>query len=389
MSKNNQKTSRFSSPSHLLPWALLLLFGAAAGYLGAMLVDRMGLTGGGIAAMVLGLAAGFFVQLVLHEGGHLAAGLAAGYGFVSFRVGSWMVIRRAGRLRLVRYRLSGTGGQCLLSPPPWREKGFPVFAYNLGGPLANLLVSALCLGGGWLCREGSPFFAAVLVGIAVMGLYLGLTNGIPMKIGGMPNDGYNALCLRNDLAAQRAIWAQLAINAAQMEGRRLGEIPEDWFALPGGAGPDDPLKGAVWVYRYSRLVDQGRYQEAGALREQLLAESGRLAAVHRYALEADEGLFDLLEGRTEQGLKRLNSSEIQAFCRQMKGNPGIVLVQYGAALAAGKTREAGRLRAQLEKDLEAWPYAGDAAATRELLAWAEKKLCKSVTESDEKICHTE
>ena len=116
MSKNNQKTSRFPSPSHLLPWALLLLFGAAAGYLGAMLVDRMGLTGGGIAAMVLGLAAGFFVQLVLHEGGHLAAGLAAGYGFVSFRVGSWMVIRRAGRLRLVRYRLSGTGGQCLLSP---------------------------------------------------------------------------------------------------------------------------------------------------------------------------------------------------------------------------------------------------------------------------------
>ena len=95
----------------------------------------------------------------------------------------------------------------------------------------------------------------------------------------------------------------------------------------------------MWVYRYSRLVDQGRYQEAGALREQLLAESGRLAAVHRYALEADEGLFDLLEGRTEQGLKRLNNPEIQAFCRQMKGNPGIVLVQYGAALAAGKTRE--------------------------------------------------
>ena len=145
----------------------------------------------------------------------------------------------------------------------------------------------------------------------------------------------------------------------------------------------------MWVYRYSRLVDQGRYQEAGALREQLLAESGRLAAVHRYALEADEGLFDLLEGRTEQGLKRLNNPEIQAFCRQMKGNPGIVLVQYGAALAAGKTREAGRLRAQLEKDLEAWPYAGDAAATRELLVWAEEKLCKSVTESDEKICHTE
>ena len=313
--------------------------------------------------MVLGLAAGFFVQLVLHEGGHLAAGLAAGYGFVSFRVGSWMVIRRAGRLRLVRYRLSGTGGQCLLSPPSGgrKDSGLCLQPGRTAGQPAGL---GSVPGRGMALPGAQSFLRRRPGGDCGHGPVPGPDQRHPHEDRRNANDGYNALCLRNDLAAQRAIWAQLAINAAQMEGRRLGEIPEDWFALPGGAGPDDPLKGAVWVYRYSRLVDQGRYQEAGTLREQLLAESGRLAAVHRYALEADEGLFDLLEGRTEQGLKRLNSPEIQAFCRQMKGNPGIVLVQYGAALAAGKTREAGRLRAQLEKDLEAWPYAGDAAATR-------------------------
>ena len=372
------------SPAALLTGALVLLLGASAGYLGAMLADGMGLSGS-VWFLLGGIILGLWVQILLHEGGHLVCGLAAGYGFVSFRVGSLMLMRRAGRLRLVRYRLPGTGGQCLLSPPPWREDGFPAMLYNLGGPAANLLASALCGAAAWLCRQAAPAAAAVRVGVAMMGLYLGLANGIPLKIGGMPNDGYNALCLRGDLAARRAIWAQRAINPAPMEGTPLRGLPAVWFALPGDAAPDDPLKGAVWVFRYSRLVDQGRYAEAAALRDELLKQGGRLAAVHRYALQADRAFFQLLEGETAPALEALDSRELKAFCRQMKGSPGIVLVQWAAASAAGKTGEAARLRAQLDKALAAWPYAGDAAATRELLALAEEKLCKSVTDPERKI----
>lgn len=360
--------------SKLLTWALILLLGMAAGYLGAALASRTGMAAGALLFLLIGLLAGFLIQIILHEGGHLVCGLATGYGFVSFRVGSLMLIRRDGRFQWCRYRLSGTGGQCLLSPPPWREEGFPAFAYNLGGPLANLVSVLLCGALVGLCRRSSPALACIWIGVGLAGLYLGLVNGIPLKISGMPNDGYNALHLGKDPVSRRAIWAQLAINAAQMEGKRLRDIPGDWFVLPGDAGPDDPLKGSVWVFRYSRLLDQGRYEEAAALRDELLKKGDKLAAVHQYALQTDRGFFDLLEGRTEQGLNILESPGIKAFCRQMKGNPGIVLVQYGAARAAGKTREADRLRAQLEKALEAWPYPGDAAATRDLLARAEERL---------------
>lgn len=370
MKKKNKKKIL----SKLLTWGLILLLGMAAGYLGASLADEIGAAADALPFLILGLLAGFFIQIILHEGGHLVFGLATGYGFVSFRVGSLMLIRRDGRFQWCRYRLAGTGGQCLLSPPPWREEGFPVFAYNLGGPLANFLSVALCGVLVGLCRRSSPALACIWIGIGLAGLYLGLVNGIPLKISGMPNDGYNALHLGKDTVSRRAFWAQLAINAAQMEGRRLRDIPGDWFVLPGDAGPDDPLKGSVWVYRYSRLVDQGRYEEAGALREELLKKGDRLAAVHRYALQADQGFFELLDGRTDQGLEILNSPEIKAFCRQMRGNPGIVLVQYAAARAAGKTPEADRLRARLKKDLDAWPYPGDADATRELLARAEERL---------------
>lgn len=380
---NKTKKHLFSG---LLAWAAVVLLGGCAGYLGAMLAGRMGLAGGFI-AIILGIAAGLLVQIVVHEAGHLAAGLATGYGFVSFRVGSWMLIRRAGRFHLCRYDLPGTGGQCLLAPPPWREKGFPAFFYNLGGPLANLLFSALCWSGAWLGRESLPGVSAVLVGVGIAGFYLGLVNGVPMKIGGMPNDGFNALTFGKDRASGRAFWAQLAINAAQIEGKRLGEIPAGWFDLPGDTGPDDPLKGAVWVYRYGRLIDQGRYSEAEALGARLL-EQGRLAGVHRYALEADQGFFRLLEGRTREGLDILNRREIKAYLKQMKGNPGTVLVQYGAALAAGRAKEAAGLRERLVKELAAWPYPGDAAAVRQQLAWSEEKLCKSVTEPGGKMWDT-
>lgn len=378
---------RKSVVSNLLIFALILVLGFGCGWLRASLMAWLDLPPIAGAVLLAGLSAGIFVQLILHEGGHLVCGLATGYGFVSFRIGSWMLIRREGKCKWCRFRLPGTGGQCLLSPPPWKETGFPVFAYNLGGPAANLITAALCGLGVWLLGEAAPAAAAVLAGAALAGLYLGLVNGIPLKISGMPNDGHNVLHLGKDPVTRRALWAQLAINAAQMEGKRLGNLPEAWFRLPEDAGPRDPLTGAVWVYRYGRLVDQGRYQEAGALREQLL-ENGKLAAVHRYSLEADQGLFLLWEGRTREGLEILNRREVKTFCKQMKDNPGTLLVSYGAALAAGKADEAGRLRDRLGKALAAWPYAGDAAAVRELLARTQEALCKSVTEPGTEMCHT-
>ncbi len=95
----------------------------------------------------------------------------------------------------------------------------------------------------------------------------------------------------------------------------------------------------------------------------------------------DQAFFQLTEGQTEAGLAALQEKQLRAFLKQMKSHPGMALVLYGEALAAGKTEEAARRRRALDKMLAAWPYAGDAASVRELLAWAEPKLCKPVTES--------
>ena len=276
--------------SGVITLACALALGAGAGWLGAWAADHIDFSPLLLAGTLILAAAGMMGQIILHEAGHLLGGLATGYAFVSFRVGSWMLLKRDGRLHLGRYTLPGTGGQCLMAPPTWKEDGFPALLYNLSGPLANLLAAAVCGAAAWLCRERAPL-AALLLGVwALVGAYLGLLNGIPMKIQGMPNDGYNALRLRRDKASLRAVWAQLAINMAQTQGLRLGEVPEDWFSLPGDAGPTDPLKSAVWVCRYSRLLDQGRYQEADALCDTLL-KTGDLALATPLRPPAGPGVF--------------------------------------------------------------------------------------------------
>ena len=137
-----------------------------------------------------------YVQMVLHETGHLLAGLLSGYRFVSFRIGSLILVKGKNGFYLTRFSLPGTGGQCLLRPPAYvkKEVGFPVFWYNLGGVIANVVVSGI--GIALLCSSTTKFFFVFGICLAGCGFLLILTNGIPLKLGGISNDGYNALSLK-------------------------------------------------------------------------------------------------------------------------------------------------------------------------------------------------
>lgn len=130
--------------------AVLVLCGAVLGVMAAKILfaaaDRSSSFGEYLAALA-GLAvltaAALYLQIILHEGGHLVCGLLSGYRFVSFRIGSWMLQKENGKLCLHRYTLAGTGGQCLLAPPEMTNGKMPYQLYNLGGVLMNLFTAVL------------------------------------------------------------------------------------------------------------------------------------------------------------------------------------------------------------------------------------------------------
>ena len=138
----------------------------------------------------LGFCVSFALQTILHETGHLIGGLLTGYKFCSFRIGNLQLQRENGALRFRRLKLAGTGGQCLMTPPEPVDGKIPVMLYNLAGPLMNLLTALLALGGYFLSGGGS-MGASLLFLFAFVGFYLALTNGIPLRLGPIDNDGKN------------------------------------------------------------------------------------------------------------------------------------------------------------------------------------------------------
>ena len=141
-------------------------------------------------------------HVIIHEAGHLVFGLLTGYKFCSFRIFSFMWLQEEGKLKLKRHSLAGTGGQCLMAPPDMTEGSFPVFWYNMGGSILNLLTSALLLLG-FLLAQNIPNLAHLLLIFSVLGFLLGILNGVPLRMGAVDNDGYNAIALvKNPLALE-------------------------------------------------------------------------------------------------------------------------------------------------------------------------------------------
>ena len=169
------------------------------------------------------------LQIILHESGHLIAGLLSGYQFSSFRILSFMWIRENGTLHLRRLTLAGTGGQCLMTPPELREGTIPYVFYNLGGVLMNLIVSAIAFLLYIPCKN-IPVLSVLFFFLGIIGVAFAITNGIPMQMGEINNDGYNALTLGKDKKELQAFWLQMKINEQVAKGIRLKDMPEEWFA---------------------------------------------------------------------------------------------------------------------------------------------------------------
>ena len=94
--------------------AAFMLIGAFCGILMVRIVEEIG---GGlpVLALLFVLMYGFILlHIALHEAGHLVFGLLSGYSFCSYRIFSLMWIKEGEKLRLRRFSLAGTGGQCLL-----------------------------------------------------------------------------------------------------------------------------------------------------------------------------------------------------------------------------------------------------------------------------------
>lgn len=328
----------------------------------------------GIAGIYLSFLLSSFLQIVVHEAGHLVFGLITGYQYSSFRIGSFMWVKLDGKIKLKRFSISGTGGQCLMAPPDMKDGKMPYVLYNMGGCIANFVVSVIPLLLVIVFTTHGLIFNLVLIW-AVVGLFYVIANGIPMKMQGMPNDGHNVMSLGKNPEALRAFWLQMKINEQISIGNRIKDLPEEWFVMPDAEGMQNSLIATIAVFACNRLVDSGKYEEAAKEMERVVTEKNGMVGIHKQMLNIDRIYCEMVGENRPEKLEELYTDDLKKVLKAMKKSPSTHRIQYLYAKYVEKDEKKAAVALEcFEKVAKTYPYPHEIDGEREMIAYAESKL---------------
>lgn len=314
------------------------------------------------------------ISTLIHEGGHLVFGLLSGYKFSSFRIMSFMWIKENEKIRFKRHKIVGTGGQCLMAPPPLVDGKMPIVLYNFGGAILNTITALVCFIIFFI--SPNPLFVAP----AVLSLFYALQNGVPIHTAMIDNDGYNALSLGKNPEAMRAFWTQLSVMELQTKEVRLRDMPAEWFYMPSDEAVKNSLVATNGVFYCNRLMDQGRFEEADEAMAHLLAIESGVVGLHRNMLLCDRAFCELIGECRLSIVDKYMSSEMKKFMLSMQTFPSVIRTEYAYALLYERNED--KARRALERFMKVgarYPYKSDLDSERELMDIALKRYQDTLT----------
>lgn len=320
--------------------------------------------------MLVVLYLAMFFHMIIHETGHLVFGLLTGYRFSSFRILSFMFIKVNNKIQLKKLSIAGTGGQCLMSPPDMIDGKLPVLLYNLGGPIFNLLTAVFFL---LLFFSFSlhPILAPASLIFSLVGIIFAILNGIPMRMGTVDNDGYNAYSMHNNQEALRAFWLQMKINESISSGQRLKEMPDDWFYLPEENAMNNSMVAVMGVFYCNRLMDQHQFSDAAKFMDHILHIPSGIVDLHRNMMLCDRLFLELIGDNDPQIIDKLYTDNLRKFMKSMQSFPSIIRTQYAYTKIIEKdNQKADALFAKFQKSANTYPYPQEVIAEYEYISLA-------------------
>ncbi len=303
---------------------------------------------------------GLIIHIFIHEGGHLVFGLLSGYEFVSFRVGSFVLIREDGRLKMKRYSLPGTGGQCLMMPPEKKDGDFPYIIYNLGGALANIIVSLISIFIAVNLKELS-WIKVILILSSVVGILTALTNAIPLKIAGIANDGHNIRAMIRDKDSRESFYLQLRINGLLSKGIRIKDMPYDQLILREDIDYKNPLNFSRIFLNHNYHLDKMDFEKA----KEALVFGEKYDAytieIYRMELRAEMLFLELIEDCSSERIEELYTKRLEKYIVASKFMLNKKRIMMAYEILYKKNQERGWKYFQELKELaDKYPIRGEA-----------------------------
>jgi len=332
-------------------------------------MDRFGIA---IVIEIAVIMVALFLQIVIHEAGHLIFGLLSGYKFFSFRVANIMLIKEDGKIKIKSLHLSGTAGQCLMSPPDLVDGKMPFVLYNLGGVILNIIVGIKCIGLAIFCKN--ELILAFLLVVAIIGFALALLNGIPMCLAEVSNDGHNIISIGKSDKAMRAFWIQLKAAEQMAKGRCLKDMPQEWFFVPTEEEMKNSMIATIGVFKCNLLIELHMFDEACQLINKFKDMDTAIAGLYHSLLDCDLIFCDLISDNGEDKANKELCKSQKNFMKAMKGFPAILRTEYAYALLAEKdVKKAETFKRKFEKVAKTYPYQGDIECERELLKMTKER----------------
>lgn len=323
----------------------------------------------GIVWILVAVLLAAVLSIIIHEGGHLVAGLLTGYKFVSFRFFNWTLIRKDGRLQWRNFELEGTGGQCLMAPPDKPLEEIDTRWYNAGGVLANAITTLLSILLIWACDL--PDWLDILLGVmALFGVWGALTNGIPMKLGGVANDGYNLLQLEKDQAAKQTFCNVLELNARNQDGETYGQMPERLFNIPDPIDWKNPMHVAAVLASATRKQAQHQWEESYQQLTEASRHKSEILALYQLELENMMTLACIATDRDDEARQHYTDEVAKYVTRHAPTMSDKQMTTMAVALALeGDRPKAENILGKLEAERHKYIHQGDVAMSLDLMHW--------------------
>jgi hypothetical protein len=279
-----------------------------------------------LAAVAIAAAAGLVITIVVHECGHVFAGLAAGFRFNQMRIGQLQIDRP---FRVSRYRGKGTGssGWASLFPVSADHLAARAAVLLLGGPLANLATAALV----WVVPVRTGMLGACVAGWSIL---LGLINLVPFRNRAVLSDGKRLWTLLFSPAQGLRFIALIRLTAELRAGVPPESLSPDFLAHAIAVADHSPDTVVAHAIAYANAYWRRNDERAAEMLEAALAHADRAAPITRHGLMSDSGVFqarrrkrvDLAErwlakvpARTEiPGLRE----RVEAAILESRGDPG-------------------------------------------------------------------
>jgi tetratricopeptide (TPR) repeat protein len=363
MGKNKLKFSK------ILEYILSILLGAFIAYLSLSLAESIDKVDNLIILIICLFVVSlmYFIslmfQIIIHEGGHLIFGLLTGYKLIFFRIGKLTFVNDNDKLKLKSYKVVGTAGQCLMMPPEGTGYNCPYILYNLGGILANAIVSLLLL----LIYIIFPL--PKLIGIFILcavicGIYTFLRNGIPMKLK-ITNDGYNVLSISKDKTSRYCFYTMLKVSGLKYMGMRIKDMPLEWFRLPVDADLNNSMICNLKLVEGTYYHDKKQFSKA---KECYNTVVNNLSEVSQNEVKCELLFYEIIDEARPEVIEELYNKKLKKYIKMTSNYISHKRLMYAYNLIVLKDKaKAEKAFQEVERIAKTYPDKSEVSSEMEII----------------------